>query len=300
MQDKKKLILEAAIRCFARKGFNATSIQEIVDELGMAKGSIYFYFKSKDDLLISVIEYYGEMLFAQIKEQPGETLLPPREKFAVQLERQYRFIHEHLDFMKMLIKEPFTGLHPQIQTMIMRLRARSQLMHISHLMAIYGESAAPYLADGSALVSGVWSQYFEALLFEELVFDGRQLSHYILRRLDDLMNGLLRSGELPMLPPMDLVKLRTMAGLTEEVVTEELQLLAKIEGKIVASASERGEDVQRDLLDALALLKEIVEKPATGHRLLVRGMIALLKEHVPRDLEETISRLESLIGGANA
>ncbi|WP_372633983.1 TetR/AcrR family transcriptional regulator [Cohnella sp.] len=300
MQDKKKLILEAALRCFARKGFNATSIQEIVDELGMAKGSIYFYFKSKDDLLVSLIEYYGELLFMEMREQPGETILPPREKFIVQLERQYRFILKHLDFMKMLIKEPSTGLHPPIQEMIVRLRAKSQLWNVSHLAAIYGEPAAPYLADASALVSGMWSQYFEALLFEEQVFDERQLSRYILRRLDDLVNGLLRSGETPMLPPMDLAKLRNMAGLTEEIVTEELQLLAKLEGKIVATASERGEDVQRDLLDALALLKEIVEKPATGHRLLVKGMLALLKEHAADDLEETFNRLDGLIGGANA
>ncbi len=295
MQDKKKLILEAAIRCFARKGFNATSIQEIVDELGMAKGSIYFYFKSKDDLLISVIEYYGEMLHSEMREHPGETILPPREKFAVQLERQYRFVHQHLDFMKMLLKEPFTGLHPQIQQMIFRLRARSQLWNASHLMAIYGESAAPYLADASALVSGMWTQYFEALLFGEQVFDGRHLSRFIMRRLDDLMNGMLRSGEAPLFPPMDLAKLRGLAGFKEENLTEELRMLAAIESRI--DSPELPADLRTDLREALTLLKEMIEVPSSGHRLLARGMLALLRQNGPPDLAETIDRLDGLIGG---
>ncbi|MFB9277372.1 TetR/AcrR family transcriptional regulator [Cohnella cellulosilytica] len=298
MQDKKKLILEAAIRCFARKGFNATSIQEIVDELGMAKGSIYFYFKSKDDLLVSVIDYYGEMLYLEMREHPGETILPPREKFAIQLERQYRFVHQHLDFMKMLLKEPFTGLHPQIQQMIIRLRARSQLWNASHLMAIYGETATLYLADACALVSGMWSQYFEALLFGELVFDGRQLSRFITRRLDDLVNGMLRSEETPLLPPLDLVKLRCLAGVTEEDLTEELRLLAAIKSRIVSC--EFSEVLRRDLNEALALLKEMIEMPSAGHRLLARGMLALLKQNGPSDLAETIDRLDGLIGSMEA
>jgi len=298
MQDKKKLILDAAIRCFARKGFNATSIQEIVDELGMAKGSIYFYFKSKDDLLVSVIEYYGEMMFAEMRDQPGETLLPPREKLGTQFERQFRFVHAHLDFMKMLIKEPLTGLHPQIQQKLIRIRARSQLWHVSHLMAIYGESAEDYLADASALLAGMWAQYFEAMLFEERVFDGRQLSRFLLRRMDDVMAGMLRSEETPILPPMDLAKLRSLAGLTEEVLSEELHLLTAIENGIVSTGSEREADVQRDMLDAVSLLKEIVEKPATGHRLLVKGMLALLKEHARNGLSGKIERLERLLGGS--
>ncbi|MFC4600705.1 TetR/AcrR family transcriptional regulator [Cohnella hongkongensis] len=300
MQDKKKLILEAAIRCFARKGFNATSIQEIVDELGMAKGSIYFYFKSKDDLLVSVLEYYGEMLFAEMGELPEEAVLPPREKLVLQTERQYRFIHEHLDFMKMLIQEPLTGLKPQIQKMMGYLRARLQLWNVSHLRAIYGDQAGDYLADGAAILSGIGAQYFEMLLFEGRVFDERKLSRFLIRRLDDIMNGLFRSGEAPILPPPDLPRLRSLAGMTEGVVTEELRLLQAVESRIAESAAGRPEDVQRDLIDALTLLKEFVEKPAAGHRLLVRGMLALLKEHAPDDLSESIRQLDSLLNESMA
>ncbi|MCD9020478.1 TetR/AcrR family transcriptional regulator [Cohnella silvisoli] len=292
MQDKKKQILDAAIHCFARKGFNATSIQEIVDELGMAKGSIYFYFKSKDDLLISVIEYYGEMLFDRMEGLPEEGGLPPREKLTLQLERQFRFIREHLDFMRMLFKEPLTGLHPHIQQMMIRIRARGKVWNATHLLAIYGRSVEPCLGDASALLSGIVAQYFEAILFEEQSFDDRRLSRFLVRRLDDLMTGMGQDGETPILPPLDLVLLRDLAGLSPEGDNEELILLQDMMDRVIASASRWDEQTQNDLLAALTTLKEESAKPALKNRLLVRGMIALLRQHALEQWHEPLRQLE--------
>ncbi|RED64652.1 TetR/AcrR family transcriptional regulator [Cohnella lupini] len=295
MQDKKKQILEAAIRCFARKGFNATSIQEIVDELGMAKGSIYFYFKSKDDLLVSVIEYYGEMLFDRMEGLPEEGLLPPREKLGLQFERQFRFVREHLDFMRMLIKEPLTGLHPHIQGMMLRIRARGQLWNATHLSAIYGRAIEHRIGDASAMLSGIVAQYFEAILFEEKPFDDLRLSRFLVNRLDDLVSGMERDGEAPILPNPDIEQLRVMAGLSSLIDNEEeVSLLEEIRELVMASASDRDERTQNDLLGALATLKEEAVKPAIKNRLLIRGMIALLKQQENADWREPLLRLEQL------
>ena len=54
--DKRERILIAAERIFARHGFFAARISEIAREAGVADGTIYLYFKSKDDLLISLFE----------------------------------------------------------------------------------------------------------------------------------------------------------------------------------------------------------------------------------------------------
>ncbi|QMV42938.1 TetR/AcrR family transcriptional regulator [Cohnella cholangitidis] len=292
MQDKKKQILEAAIHCFARKGFNATTIQEIVDELGMAKGSIYFYFKSKDDLLISVIEYYSQMLFERMEGLPDEAGLPPREKLELQWERQFRFIREHLDFMMTLIKEPITGLHPHIQGMMIRLRARSQVWNVSHLLAIYGSPVENYLADASALMSGIVAQYLEAIMFEKKSFDDAQLSRFLLRRLDDLIAGMIQAGEPQILPPMNLDHLRTLAGLTPAISNSNTVLIQEIMDRIVGSESPRDESVQRDMMAALALLKDEIVKPAHKNHLIIRAMLALLKQHASDELMEPLLRLE--------
>lgn len=54
--DKGELILRAATKLFARRGFFNTQVADVAREAGIAAGTVYLYFKSKDDLLISIFE----------------------------------------------------------------------------------------------------------------------------------------------------------------------------------------------------------------------------------------------------
>ncbi len=54
--EKREKILKAAVRIFAEKGFYNTRIAEIARDAGVADGTIYLYFKNKDDILITVFE----------------------------------------------------------------------------------------------------------------------------------------------------------------------------------------------------------------------------------------------------
>ena len=57
-------ILDAAVRVFAKKGFHATRVSEVAKAAGVADGTIYLYFKSKDELLVSLFEDRVERLLA--------------------------------------------------------------------------------------------------------------------------------------------------------------------------------------------------------------------------------------------
>jgi TetR/AcrR family fatty acid metabolism transcriptional regulator len=54
--DKRERILNAAVRVLAKKGFHSTRISEVAKAAGVADGTIYLYFKSKDALLVSLFE----------------------------------------------------------------------------------------------------------------------------------------------------------------------------------------------------------------------------------------------------
>ncbi|MDO4888053.1 MAG: TetR/AcrR family transcriptional regulator [Actinomycetaceae bacterium] len=53
-ERRRRRIAEAALVCFGRKGFSATSMGDIISESGMSSGSIYSHFASKDEILVSV------------------------------------------------------------------------------------------------------------------------------------------------------------------------------------------------------------------------------------------------------
>lgn len=74
-------VLEVAARLFAERGFGGTNLQDIADELGISRPALYYYFKSKDHILASMVEevtvFSGQRtteLVAKADSNPGETL----------------------------------------------------------------------------------------------------------------------------------------------------------------------------------------------------------------------------------
>ena len=68
--DKRNLITDAAVEVFAEKGFHLARISDIAQRAGIADGTIYLYFKNKEDLLLSIFEEKMDLLLSGL----GETL----------------------------------------------------------------------------------------------------------------------------------------------------------------------------------------------------------------------------------
>ncbi|WP_236588306.1 TetR/AcrR family transcriptional regulator [Tumebacillus amylolyticus] len=58
--EKRELILQAAARAFGTKGFHDSKVEKIAAEAGVAKGTVYLYFKDKQTLLYEVLHYYRQ------------------------------------------------------------------------------------------------------------------------------------------------------------------------------------------------------------------------------------------------
>ena len=67
--DKRERILKAAVKVFARSGFHATRVSEVAKAAGVADGTIYLYFKSKEELLFSLFEDRIQKLLAFMREE---------------------------------------------------------------------------------------------------------------------------------------------------------------------------------------------------------------------------------------
>ena len=91
--EKKNRIIEAAVKVFAEKGFYLAKVSDVAKAANVADGTIYLYFKNKDDLLINLFEQKMELILQRFKAYLKD-IIDPVEK-----------LHRFVDFYFILIKE---------------------------------------------------------------------------------------------------------------------------------------------------------------------------------------------------
>lgn len=94
-------ILEAATRVIAKKGFYNSTIADVAKAAEVAEGTIYLYFKNKDDLLISIFEHSMD-LFIQEVQKELEGIKDPKEKLKKFLALHLQLVQENPDLAQVL------------------------------------------------------------------------------------------------------------------------------------------------------------------------------------------------------
>jgi len=134
--DKRERILDAAVRVFARKGFHSTRVSEVAKAAGVADGTIYLYFKSKDELLVSLFEDRVERLLAFL-----EADLPrsgsASDKLRRIIELQLGLLEGERDLAEVL-------------TVILRQSTKLMKKYAAPKFNAYLDSIARVVADGQA------------------------------------------------------------------------------------------------------------------------------------------------------
>ena len=134
--DKRRLILDAAVRVFARQGFHATRVSDIADEAGVAYGLVYHYFSSKDEVLNELFIERWSLLLAAI-EEADRTGASPREKLGAVATFIFDSYRHDPELMKVIIVEVTRAANSFGKT------------HLEEIRRAY-ESIAKIVADGQA------------------------------------------------------------------------------------------------------------------------------------------------------
>jgi TetR/AcrR family fatty acid metabolism transcriptional regulator len=136
--DKRRMILDAAVRVFARRGFHACRVSDIADEAGVAYGLVYHYFASKEEVLDTLFLERWDVMLEMIREVDARPI-PVREK----LEAIVSFIVDSYrhdpDMMKVIIVEVTRAANSFGRT------------HIDHIRTAYdliGEIVSKAQAEG--------------------------------------------------------------------------------------------------------------------------------------------------------
>jgi AcrR family transcriptional regulator len=171
LTEKQQKILEAALEIFAEKGFSATSTSEIAKKAGVAEGTIFRHYKTKKDLLLSIVAPTMAKLIAPfIIRDINKVLNTKYERYedflkAMILNRQ-AFLKENMSSFRILIQEiPF---HPELKEQFKEHVASKVLERFKHLVEFYKDKGQIIDLPTEAVIRFTASSVFGFLLIRHL------------------------------------------------------------------------------------------------------------------------------------
>jgi AcrR family transcriptional regulator len=102
--EKRRVILDAAVRVFARQGFHTCRVSDIADEAGVAYGLVYHYFSSKEAILDTLFLERWDLMLAAIAETDASERTPREKLLAIASFIVDSYRHDP-DLMKVIIVE---------------------------------------------------------------------------------------------------------------------------------------------------------------------------------------------------
>ena len=109
-QDRRAEIYRSAARIFHRKGYHATSINDIAAAVGLTKAGLYYYIKGKQDLLFAIMGFAMDQLDEQVIE-PARRVQDPQARLETIVARHARLITQDSSALTILVNE-LEGLLP--------------------------------------------------------------------------------------------------------------------------------------------------------------------------------------------
>ncbi|MEH6908174.1 TetR/AcrR family transcriptional regulator [Neobacillus drentensis] len=193
MYNRKQNVIKMAHQLFIEKGFQATSIQDILDYSGISKGTFYNYFSSKNELLIGIYK----TIYKQLEKDRNDLLIGRNpadiDIFIKQLELQ--MISNRKNKLIALYEEVLASNDADLKQFVQNARLKSLHWYFNRFIDIFGEEKRPYLLDCAIMFQGI-IQY--NLLYNRLANEtGEKISRvvgYSVARLVKLVEEVAESG----------------------------------------------------------------------------------------------------------
>lgn len=105
--NKYEEIVQAAVKLFEQKGYHATSVQDIADEVGLQKGSLYHYISSKEDLLMQIAHRSISDFNHRMEKIIGSDLTN-EQKLSAAIENHLHATTQNVQLTTVLLREAFS------------------------------------------------------------------------------------------------------------------------------------------------------------------------------------------------
>lgn len=242
---KKQLIMEKALELFSEQGFEATSVQQITERCGISKGAFYLSFKTKDELVFSMVDYFLQQFIIDVDQivrgsYNKDTLLVEFYKSIFQAFKAHSasariFFNEKIFLSKKELFHKITAYEAEMSKSIIYM-----------LEQLYEDKLQETKYDVMYCIKGFMKSYAELIIFSNLPLDLDQLA----KSLAEKTEIIARFTTIPFFTE-DLIQF--VSKPCEQEISKE-SLLQLMEQHI----SNMEESIERE---SMVLLKDQVENP---------------------------------------
>lgn len=253
--------MERALELFAENGFEATSVQQITERCGISKGAFYLSFKSKDELILSLIDHFMSEVIANIERsvntnQPTEDLL-----------HNYYFtffsaLQQKASFAKIFMKEQFTSFNFELLEKVKVYNTYLNQIILSIVERQFTNVGQQMYGDLAYVIQGFSSHYGELSLFDNLPINIRTLCDALVEKTEIIAEH----ATIPIISR----EFFTNATCHEVSLTKE-QLIDMLTQKI--------EEMEEGIIqESLQLLKQDLLEPSLSAAI-IQGLLKNIQDH---------------------
>ncbi len=188
MNTMRSKIMREAAKLFQEKGILATSIQDIVNQSGISKGSFYNHFKSKEELAFYLIKQKREELWETIQAIEANERSTDRERFAAQAKAYLKHLYDNRELLRITFQK-WKG-QKKLSHFLSKAQHQDLQWLSKQLTCLYGEEVSDYVYDCAALLGGIMVSYSIYLFISDTKeIDLNEFVNYLLRRMDGIIKS---------------------------------------------------------------------------------------------------------------
>ncbi|MBW7456246.1 TetR/AcrR family transcriptional regulator [Paenibacillus sepulcri] len=284
-------IISSASRLFSERGFPSTSIQDIADDCQIAKGSVYKYFPSKEDLFNDVFDQCQQVFFEQVEELKLVYGHSPKELMLRQTIFQLQYFMKHkfvlVDFKELPIQQ-------NAKFVPLRLRVRVRLLnwHKERMLNTYGQLIESHIWDLVTLYKAILKEYLNWIIQSGIPISVEETASLIIDRLDALVEHIVLAQPKPVLKETMIVKYMNR-GMDGQIEDKE-QMIAKICEDISLLINElpSGNAYRQELQEILVLFRAEIGKQ-NPNAPLIQALLAYLEKEY--ELKSLVIQLRNVL-----
>ncbi|WP_338472310.1 TetR/AcrR family transcriptional regulator [Niallia sp. XMNu-256] len=258
MNHRKRKVADIALKLFVEKGIARTSIQEIIENAAISKGTFYNYFTSKNDCIADILEYLRYDASQQRIQVQLSKNAQDREVFIEQITILIRLNEERN--LNALFEEILYSNEKELRKLVLQHRVIEMEWLENRLIELMGEEIRDYAFEGTVLFYGMLQHMLFTLRITNRSYSLHDLISNILTYVELIIPQMIKNGS-PMLNHSAIHLLRQKGERKNISIVEIMEHFHQLKQQYVFN------EEQQDLYDAiqselgLSRIRKVVIKP---------------------------------------